>query len=179
MIQDSEVCNFADDNTIYAFDDNIETILRLLKGDNALQWFKYNNMAANPEKFQVIFMGLEKGQKLSLEINGISRRSTEEDKPLVITIDSKLQFQSHVEAICKTANLKVKAFSRIAGYLQKHKAFVLYKTFIRSTFNYCPLIWMFCGRTANNRINQLHKSSTTIQLHLRSTRKIGRSNGPL
>ena len=39
MIKDSEVCNFADDNTIYTFDDSIETILRLLKGDinNALQ----------------------------------------------------------------------------------------------------------------------------------------------
>ena len=79
-----------------------------------------------------------------------------------ITIDSKLQFQSHVEAICKTANQKVKAFSRIAGYLQKHKAYVLYKTFIRSTFNYCPLIWMFCGKTANNRINQLHKRALRV-----------------
>ena len=89
MIQDSEVCNFADDNTIYAFDDNIETILRLLKGDinNALQWFKYNQMAAYLDKFQVTFMGLEKGQKLSLEINGISIRTTEDIKLLGITID--------------------------------------------------------------------------------------------
>ena len=39
VIEDSEVCNFADDKTIYAFDDSIETILRLLKGDvnNALE----------------------------------------------------------------------------------------------------------------------------------------------
>ena len=68
VFQDSEVCNFADDNTIYAFDDNIETILRLLKGDvnNALQWFKYNQMAASLDKFQVIFMGLENGQTFSL-----------------------------------------------------------------------------------------------------------------
>ena len=112
MIQDSEVCNFADDNTIYAFDDNIETILRLLKGDinNALEWFKCNQMAANPEKFQVLFMGLEIGQKLNLEINGISIRTTEDVKLLGITIDSKLQFQSHVEGICKTASKKVKAF---------------------------------------------------------------------
>ena len=97
-------------------------------------------------------MGLEKGQKLSFEINGISIRITEEVKLLGITIDSKLQFQSHVEAICNTANQKVKAFSRIVGYLQKHKVCLLYKTFIRSTFNYCPLLWMFCGKTANNRI---------------------------
>ena len=164
VIEDSEVCNFADDNTIYTFDDNIETILRLLKGDinNALQWFKNNQMAANPDKFQVIFMGLEKGQKLSLEINGISIRTTEEVNLLEITIDSKLQFQNHVEAICKTANQKVKAFSRIAGYLQKHKAYVLYKTFIRSSFNYFPLIWMFCGKTASNRIHQLHKRALRV-----------------
>ena len=62
MVEDSEVYNLADDSTIYAFDDSIETNLRLLKGDinNALQWFKYNQMAANPERFQVIFVGLEK-----------------------------------------------------------------------------------------------------------------------
>ena len=96
MIQDSEVCNFADDNTTYAFDDNIETILRLLKGDinNALQLFKCNQMAANPEKFQVIFMGLEKGQRMSLGISGISIKTTVEVKPLGITIDSKLQYKA-------------------------------------------------------------------------------------
>ena len=57
-------------------------------------------MAANPDKLQVIFMGLEKGQKLSLEIHAISIKTTEEVKLLGITIDSKLQFRSHVEAIC-------------------------------------------------------------------------------
>ena len=107
-------------------------------------------------------MGLEKGQKLSLEINGISMRKTEEVKLLGITIDSKLQFQSNVVAICKTANQKVKAFSPIAGYMQKYKAYVLYKTFIRSTFNYWTRMWMFCGKTANNRINQLHKPALRV-----------------
>ena len=32
----------------------------------------------------------------------------------------------------------------------------------RSTFNYCPLIWMFCGTTANNRINQLYKRTLRV-----------------
>ena len=41
---------------------------------------------------------------------------------------------------------------------------MLYKTFIRSTFNYCPLIWMLCGKTANNRINQLHKRALRVLL---------------
>ena len=127
MIENSQVCYFADDNTIYAFDDNIENIIRSLKGDinNALEWFKYNQFAANRDKFQVIYMGLEKGRKLSPEINGQPIKTSEEVKLLGITVVSKLQFQSHVEAICKTANQKVKAFSRIVGYLQKHKAYAL------------------------------------------------------
>ena len=72
-------------------------------------------MAASPDKLLVIFMGLQKIQKLSLEINGISIRTTEGVKLIGITIDSKLQFQSHVEAIRRTTNQKLKALSRIAG----------------------------------------------------------------
>ena len=67
-----------------------------------------------------------------------------------------------MEVIYKTANQKVKALFGIAGYLQKPKAYVFYKTLIRSTFNNCPLIWMFCGKTANNRINQLHKRALKV-----------------
>ena len=70
-------------------------------------------------------MSLEKGRELSLEINGTSIRITEEVKLLGITINSKLQFQSHVEAICKTANQKIKTFSRIAGYLKRQNLFAL------------------------------------------------------
>ena len=30
------------------------------------------------------------------------------------------------------------------------------KAFIESQFGYCPLVWMFCGRTMNARINRIH-----------------------
>ena len=63
-------------------------------------------MAANPEKFPVIFMGLGKDQKLSLEINCQHIKTAKEAKLLGITINSKLQFQSRVEAIYKTASQK-------------------------------------------------------------------------
>ena len=93
-----------------------------------------DNAMQTAHKFQVIFMGLEKGQKLSFEINGISIRTTEEVEPLGITIDSKLQFQSHVEAICKAANKKVKAFYRIAGHLQKAQSICAVQDFYKVNF---------------------------------------------
>ena len=92
-------------------------------------------MVANPEKFQSIIMDLEKGEKASLEINGQPTQTTKESKLFGLTIDSKLQFLNHAEAICKTVNQRVKSWSHIAGYLQRHIANILYKTFIKSALN--------------------------------------------
>ena len=39
---------------------------------------------------------------------------------------------------------------------------VLIRTFLESRFNYCPLIWMFCIRTLNHRINRLHERALRI-----------------
>ena len=33
---------------------------------------------------------------------------------------------------------------------------------IKSHFNYCPLLWMFCSRSSNNRINKLHERSLRV-----------------
>ena len=36
------------------------------------------------------------------------------------------------------------------------------KAFIESQFAYCPLVWMFCSRRSNNRINHLHERALRI-----------------
>ena len=39
---------------------------------------------------------------------------------------------------------------------------LIMKTFIQSQFGYCPLVWMFCSRTINARINRIHERSLRI-----------------
>ena len=36
------------------------------------------------------------------------------------------------------------------------------KSFVESQFSYSPLIWMFCGRVANNRINKIHERALRL-----------------
>ena len=36
------------------------------------------------------------------------------------------------------------------------------KTFIKSQFGYCPLVWMFSSRQGNNRTNHLHERALKI-----------------
>ena len=83
-------------------------------------------------------------------------------KLLGILIDRDLSFNDHVKMICKKASQKLAAISRLANILSKDKRKLLIRTFFESQFNYCPLIWIFCGRTANNKINRLHKRALRI-----------------
>ena len=59
FIQETEVCNFADDTTIYSCSLNYEQVAHKLSNDTyiVLNWFKVNSMAANPGKFQIMFLG--------------------------------------------------------------------------------------------------------------------------
>ena len=39
---------------------------------------------------------------------------------------------------------------------------ILYNFFILSQFNYCCLVWMFCGKTLQNNINQIQKRALRV-----------------
>ena len=55
----SEVCNFADDNTLYSFDKKLDTIFLNIKCDpkNVLSWIQVNPLKANPSNFQFMILG--------------------------------------------------------------------------------------------------------------------------
>ena len=36
------------------------------------------------------------------------------------------------------------------------------KSFIESQFSYCPLIWMFCSRRMNQKINHIHERAFRV-----------------
>ena len=65
-------------------------------------------------------------------------------------------------SLCKEGNQKLHALARISKYLTKDKLRILMNTFVKSQFNYCPLIWMFHNRTLNNKINKLHERALRI-----------------
>ena len=69
-MKSSHVCNFADYNTVYACDKDVESVAMKLEDDisRALDWFKDSRMVANPKKFQVMFLGLKQHQEFFLEI---------------------------------------------------------------------------------------------------------------
>ena len=69
-----------------------------------------------------------------------------------------------MKALCVKANRKVSAFARVANYIDFQTAKLLYQSSVASTFKCCPLIGMFCGKTANGSIYRVHKRALRILL---------------
>ena len=65
--------------------------------------------------------------------------------------------------MCRKAGQKLSALSRISPDLQTDKKEeLLFKSMVKSQFNYCPLIWMLCSRNANNLINKIKERSLRL-----------------
>ena len=58
FVEKTDICNFADDNIIYSCAKSVSDVIENLKSDLkiALNWFKDNQMMANPGKFQFMIL---------------------------------------------------------------------------------------------------------------------------
>ena len=161
FVNDTLICNFADDQTIYAHGKTIDIVIDKLESDLkiVLDWLDNNSLVPNPKKFQIMFLGTKRKQKLCLDINGATTLSTTQIILLGIKIDWKLKFNQHVNMLCDKANSKVGAMSRIRTKLTLDQKILLYNSFILSQFGYCTNVWAFHGKTVDKRINSIQKRS--------------------
>ena len=92
FIEKTEICNFADDNTIYDCGEDLSNILENLKHDLKilLKWFRINSLQANPGKFQFMILGKKKRNSVKLIINTTEIEESKKVVLLGITIDNLL-----------------------------------------------------------------------------------------
>ena len=75
-----------------------------------------------------------------------------------ITIDYKpTTFIKQIKNLCIMARNHLRALTRLGKFLFQEQAKLFSEAYIMSAFKYCPLTWLFCGKTENNSINKIHK----------------------
>ena len=127
LIEDAELANFADDNTIYVGSKDLTELLEILRKEceTAINWFKTNKMIVNPDKFQsMIISSNKKGlSKSVLSINGVELTMESSVKLLGVEIDNKLNFEKHISNICRKASKQLNTicinFSTFMGHEEK------------------------------------------------------------
>ena len=91
FIQETDVCNFVDDTTIYPCSPNFEeATLKLSNDSHLINWFRINSMVANPGKFQMFLGSNVNNSKIIFMIENKRVKSRREFKLIVITTDDKL-----------------------------------------------------------------------------------------
>ena len=101
-------------------------------------------------------------ENLSANIHGDTIPNSKSEKLLGVTIDSKLNFDEHVWRLCDKATQKLNVLARIASFMKIDQKRKIMKAFISSQFGYCPLVWMFCSRRLDNRINRIQERTLRI-----------------
>ena len=67
-------------------------------------------------------------------------------KLLGVDLDYLLNFNEHVTRICQKVARQLNVLQRISKFLTVETRLLLFKSFIRSNFNYCPIVWHFCSK---------------------------------
>ena len=116
-IKNSDLHNFADDNTISCVSSSLNELISELEKEASIatQWFRDNSMIVNPEKFQAIIIDRKNpknnSQKLTIDEKVIT--SSENVTLLGLEVDSKLNFDEHISKLCNKSAGRLNELWRI------------------------------------------------------------------
>ena len=131
----------------------------------AIDWFERNCMQANPEKFQAIFLAPgHKKVQTDFSIDNINIKLEKSIKLLGVELDDKLKFDIQVSSMCKKAAKQLNALKRIGHFLDQSSRLTIFRAYIMSNFNYCPLVWHFCSKKKSLQAREDTGTSPTFCL---------------
>ena len=94
---------------------------------------------------------------IDMNINDKVIKSSTDVTLLGISIDCQLSLRKHISKLCKQAGNQLNALKRFHTYLTPDIKAQFAKTFVLSNFNYCPIVWHFCGNGDMHKIEKLNE----------------------
>ena len=150
--------NYADDNTVSYAHKQLTVLKAVVESETeiTLNWFDDNQMQANPGKFQAIVGGKKTFSELkSFSVADNTIPCEETVKLLGVELDYQLNFNEQVSRICQKVARQLNVLQRISKFLSEETRLLVFKSFIRSNFNYCPIIWHFCSKVNTEKLEKL------------------------
>ena len=81
---------------------------------------------------------------------------------LSISIDSRPIFTDHISSYCAKAARQLNALSRISENFDLKCRKLIFQSFVLGNFTYCPIVWHFCGKQNNGKIEKVQKRALRI-----------------
>ena len=137
FVNKTKICNYTNDTIIYACHTDLNTIIGNLGADGSIlaHWFSGNFITLNDDKCHLMIFGNTKNDT-TIKIGSAEIKESYSEKLLGITFDKKLSFKTHIKDLCKKANQKLHALTRVSYFMDPAKIEALMNAFIKSQFNY-------------------------------------------
>ena len=121
--------------------------------------FHNNNLISNAGKSHLIMSSKE---NLDMQALSCSIKNEGNVKLVRIHINNNLNFDYHVNQLCKNASKKLHALIRTSKYIAINTRRMLMKAFVSSKLSYCSLILMFYSRKMEHKIKNIYKRALKL-----------------
>ena len=110
--EEFDMVNYADDCSPYESNVSVEDVIFKLENDARLlmEWYTNNYLSPNPDKWHC------NGNELFVTIGQKSICNSSNEKILGVVFDNKLNFNCHLDKLCKKAGQKIHALSRVSTF---------------------------------------------------------------
>ena len=130
-------------------------------------WCKQNNMILNPSKSKCMLITTRQKHQLSkltldLSINDTSIDQVSEHKLLGIIIDDKLQWQPHIDHLCKILSKNLYLLSKLQSVITLDARKLFYNAHIKPHLDYASIIWDGISENLFKRLNSMHRRTAKL-----------------
>jgi hypothetical protein len=148
----SQMSMYADDHQLYETDEDLQVVEEKLamNAEKASQWYTNNLLKENYDKYKTmtIHKNHTAGEDICLQIQGHNVKSVESLKLLGVTIDYRMNFNEHINNVCKKASQRIGVLMRLKN---------LIPTTILPYLIYCHLTWHFCKASDTRKLERIQE----------------------
>ena len=163
---------FADDTSILYSNNDIFELTRVVNNELLIlsDWFKANKLSLNIEETNYMLFGPKFNAKkynqdlasLNINIEGKLICRVEYTKFLGVIVDSKLNWEKHINYISMKLSKTFGVLSRIRRKLTPSSFISLYYCLIYSNLNYCIIVWGTASKSLINKLFILQKRAVRL-----------------
>ena len=138
--------------------------------DSVNSWCRENAMIINEAKSKCMMIGTSQrlsklqSRTLNVNLNDQTLDNVDNEKLLGVHLDSHLQFNKHVDVVCRSITSKIALLKRIKRYLPLSYRTLYYNAYVLPSIDYCLTIWGNTSKTNLERIHKLQKCAARVIL---------------
>ena len=133
---------FADDSTLGVVDDSMDRNFTNAQVANFHEWMKSNKLTLNALKTKTMTFNKPRSQNLSpIKIDNVDLEETSSFKLVGVFLDPDLNFNSHVNYVCKKMGLFMHLLARSKQILPMKLKWLFMKSLLLPHIDYCLEIW--------------------------------------